>query len=282
MTRGDDDAECAGRLASAIRMALDVPATAPPGFSGAFEDAAELFGDALHFEADPRLFASNLLFECGPPGARKRVCQFFTGWGDWEQISFDFRNEAIFREVGEVAAQGGWSRQLPSHRKFRVRMRDGRPVRRNNVALDTVAKIDAYFENTASLLASIAAKGVVRRPAFTIEMAAAFAASEIRPVAAEIVERDVGAGIGPRGELLRVCPGLHRTAAALHLGVASMPVELRMIHIAFLRQHGAAEDPLAAVRRVLAHARRAYAAASRPGADPFLQQQSRPYQETPP
>lgn len=154
-------------------------------------------------------------------------------------------------------------------------------MRRNNVALDTVSKIDAYFKSTAELLASIADKGVVKRPAFTVDMALSYTPTEIRPLAGEMLERDVGVGIGPQGELLRVCSGLHRTAAALHLGVTSMPVELRMIHIDILRQNGAADDPLAAIRRTLDYARSAFAPENQSGVAPHRNQQPSIHQETP-
>jgi hypothetical protein len=129
-------------------------------------------------------------------------------------------------------------------------------VVRNRVILDSVEMIDAYFANIEGLIRNIRSRGVERRASFDVRRAARLETSVVRPLASEVVERDVGVGLGANGELIRVCAGAHRTAAARILGLAAIPAELCLIHVEFLAKIMAQtkSDPIEAVLYCVRHA----------------------------
>jgi hypothetical protein len=119
-----------------------------------------------------------------------------------------------------------------------------------------VERIDAYFANVEELVRSIHGRGVEPRASIDFRRAAQLETSVVRPLASEVVERDIGVGLGANGELLRVCAGAHRTAAAKVFGLASIPAELCLIHVEFLAKVMAQtkSDPIEAVLFCVRHA----------------------------
>ncbi len=131
---------------------------------------------------------------------------------------------------------------------------------RNQVVLDSRELIDEYFVATEQLVDSIRTHGLMRRERKNIAAFEGISSSRVRPLSSEVTERNIGVALGASGELYRVCAGNHRTAAALALGLRSMPVELSLIHTDFLRRSmvQANCDALAAVLECVRFAKTEY------------------------
>lgn len=248
---------------SAVRAALPLSDGKALQFAVPFEEATQVFGDELLLDIDPGHLTENLPFQIRIAQTPTRICDFFHGAGNWKRISFDFRDRPIYQEMQEILTHDGPLRNLKSYRDCVAQMSEGRPRTSNGVALDRIEKIDLYFQSNRKLLDSIRAHGVMRRPAFDTVRAEAYETSPVRTLHSEVIERDVGIGIGANGEIYRVCQGLHRTAAAVLLGVPVMPVQLRLIHLGFLRRMMREDGSgiIAAVRRCIGFARERYGSA---------------------
>lgn len=103
------------------------------------------------------------------------------------------------------------------------------------MALKTPALVERYFGNLAELARSIAESGVVRRSDYR-RAAHLFADFSVRRPWIEAVESDIGIAIGAQGEVYRFASGKHRTAIAQALGLASIPVEVRLVHADWLER----------------------------------------------
>ncbi len=243
-------------IAAAIREATAVKS----GLFVALERATSYFGDELLMNVSPQNLIQQLRFRIGPDSGGERVCDYFLGTGPWPDHLLQIAESYIFREVAEIAANGKMPKESSSYKRFIKRLESGNPVVRNRVILDSVEMIDAYFANMEDLIRSIRDRGVEPRANFDFSQIAQLDTSVVRPLVSEVMERDVGVGLGAHGELLRVCAGAHRTAAARVLGLASIPAELRLIHVEFLAKVMAQtkSDPIEAVQYCVRHAESNY------------------------
>ena len=239
-------------IAAAIREATGVDAR----LFVSLERATSYFGDELLMDVSPQNLIQQLRFRIDSDNGGERVCHFFLGTGHWPDRLIQVSESNIFREVAEIAANGKMRKESRFYKRFIRRLKCGRPMVRNRVILDSVEMIDAYFANIEGLIRNIRDRGVERRASFDVRRAARLETSVVRPLASEVVEREVGVGLGANGELIRICAGAHRTAAARVLGLASIPVELRLIHVEFLAKVMAQtkSDPIEAVRYCVRHA----------------------------
>lgn len=199
-----------------------------PGFV-----ARRALGRDLVIDIDPGVLRQRLdhLFRQGdePCDIRDR----FIGAGDWTPVLRGLRNSSTHREVAEIVAAGFDYRRTASYRKALERAAVARPVKRNFVVLSSPAKIEAYFRRSAEMCRSIGQSGVLRR-ADQGRRLASFATPSVRLPWVELGEVDVGVAVGSGGELYRFAAGKHRTAAAQVLNIASIPVEVRLVHADWL------------------------------------------------
>lgn len=237
----------AAGLGDDFAAALDA-AAGKTGLFVAFDRAVAHFGDALVTTVAPGSLAHQIRFAIGAGG---RVCDRFLIAGPWREQLFGFATQPVFEEVAEIAAHGRMPEEARPYRRFRQRLAEGNPVVRNGVRLGSAELIDAYFDYVARLVRSIRERGVVPRGGIDLGRIAELETGPVRPLAGEIFERDIGVGLGADGELFRVCSGAHRMATAIVLGLAAVPVELRLIHVEFLAKVMAQSgcDPLDAVPR---------------------------------
>lgn len=241
-----------GEIAAAIQEATAVKI----GLFVALERATSYFGDELVLDVSPQNLIQQLRFRIDSDNGEERVCDYFLGTGPWPDHLLQISESLVFREVAEIAANGKMPKESGSYKRFIKRLGKGHPVVRNRVVLDSVEMIDAYFANIEGLIRNIRGRGVERRAGFDFRQVSQLETSVVRPLASEVVERDVGVGLGANGDLIRVCAGAHRTAAARVLGLASIPVELCLIHVEFLAKIMAQtkSDPIEAVLYCVRHA----------------------------
>lgn len=212
--------------------------------------ARRALGDELMVDVDPNILEIRLEHRFKHNGRMCNIRDRFLGAGDWTPLLRPIARSSTNREVAEIVRAGFDYRETASYRRALERAVDGNPVRRNFVALSSPARIEAYFRQTADMCRSVKEFGVLRRRDFGWRKAS-FAHPSVRLPWIEFGESEIGIAIGPNGEAYRFASGKHRTAAAKALGLASMPVEIRLVNLHWLARQMAESGlaPASALRR---------------------------------
>ncbi len=167
-------------------------------------------------------------------GRRFHVDRFFVGGGDWSPLLDPVEDSSICREARELHEAGMDRHATHVYRRYLERARAGRPVRRNKVPLATDAAVDAYFDRFVGLFESVRRHGILRRETLSRadEEALGGIGRELpmRRLWSEWVEKEIGVAISAHGELIKLPGGQHRTAIARVLGLATIPVQVRLVH----------------------------------------------------
>lgn len=245
MRRGRFDRLLGDALAAAIRHGTGF-------YLGGFA-AQRALGDQLVIDIDPSILRHQLAFRVRQGDRVFSIRDKFLGAGDWQPLLQDLRRSSTHREVMAIVEAGFDYRRTEGYRRALERAGSQSPVKRNFVALSSPDKVETYFRQTTEMCRSIQALGVVRRAEYGLRLA-----SLRRPLVRlpwlELGELDIGVAIGPEGEIYRFASGKHRTPAAQALGLKSIPVEVRMVHAAWLerqmRQSG--QGPTAALLAAIA------------------------------
>lgn len=195
--------------------------------------ARRALGAALVIEADPRRIDRRLRHRVETGGRTLLIRDRFLGAGDWTPLIDPLDDASTYRDAQEVVAAGLDYRRTRAYRTALERAAEGRPVERNFVALATPALVERYFARLAALVRSISEAGIVRRAEYR-RMAHLFGDLRVRMPWVELAESDVGIAVGADGAIYRFAPGKHRTAIAQALGLATMPVEVRLVHADWL------------------------------------------------
>jgi hypothetical protein len=152
--------------------------------------------------------------------------------------------------VQEIVQNDFDYRKTEAYRSALERSRGPRPIRRNFVALRSPQLVESYFKQASELCRSIRDNGVRRRAEFR-RTAGVFSSPTVRLPWVEFAEADIGLAIGPDGELFHFGSGKHRIAAAQALRLKSVPMEVRMVHAAWLEREiaGSGLKPVEALLR---------------------------------
>jgi hypothetical protein len=142
---------------------------------------------------------------------------------------------ATHRDVTEIIEADLDYRSTGAYRKALRRASGRKPVRRNFIALKTPHLVERYFLHVTDLCRSIRGRGILPRTRFR-QFSHAFKNPRVRLPAVELAESDIGISVGHDGELCHFGPGKHRIAAAQALGLGSVPVEVRLVHLAWLQR----------------------------------------------
>jgi hypothetical protein len=220
--------------------------------------ARRALGRELWIDIDPAVLERRLEHRFRQDGQVHIIRDRFLGAGDWTPLIRRLDRSTTHREVAEVVEAGLHYRETPSYAKALDRARGPKPMQRNFVRLSSPDKVEAYFRQTADMCRSIEEFGLIRRSDYGRRLSS-FARPSVRLPWVEFGELDIGVAIGAGGELYRFASGKHRTAAAQALKLASIPVEIRLVHADWLARHMATGlTPLAALRKgiaALAHAK---------------------------
>lgn len=203
------------------------------GFSLPVPLAVRTLGRNLEFSLPARALAINMYPWVVSGGKPLRVCHFFLGDGDWKPLLFPFSEGRIYREMGELIVAGGKFRESGVFAELVRKAEEGRPERRNAVYLRTVPMIESYFARYLALVESIQSQGLLRIRELR---RGSLRGGGVRLPVSDRTEMDIGVGIDSGGELVRLPDSQHRSAIAVHLDLPSVPVELRMIHLDWLRR----------------------------------------------
>ncbi|MCB1432806.1 MAG: hypothetical protein KDK75_10160 [Alphaproteobacteria bacterium] len=245
-------------LALELRQLLSTARSWPLPFAGSYVAFHGVFGNRLVIDVDPRQVTHQFPPNRVIAGQNVAAADYFLGRGPWAPMLEPLDKSVIHREVAELLAHGGRYRGTAGYAALVRRLEAGRPAIRNLQDLDSIARIDGYFEDLHRLIVSIRDNGYRRRPDYDgLESAsdAAKASSPVRPVLVELMESEIGIGVDADGSLVRVGPGNHRMAIARQLGLARVPVELRLFHAAWVRRQmaqgkGPLQSITAGVRRI--------------------------------
>jgi hypothetical protein len=213
--------------------------------------AARLAEGADAAEIPPHLarwyFGTSLTFEVNPAALRTRISDFvrdqegarwighsFLDAADWSAALAPVERSPVHREMLELVAADVDFRKV---RAYQVHVRcavAGRPIKRNGVALASVAEVDAYYRYCADLIASMREHGALPRRKLGPIGRVWLKHRDARPPILNSAERDIGVAIDGDGTLVRHRGGKHRTAIAQALGLPSVPVEVRLVHVGWL------------------------------------------------
>ncbi len=202
-------------------------------FLGGFP-ARRALGARLLIHVDPRLIEHRLEHRVAEGNRVYLIRDRFLGAGDWTPLLTRVRSSSTYREVAEIVEAGFDYRRTRAYRTALERAGGPQPVNRNFVTLNSSERVETYFRQTADLCRSIREHGVKPRSEHGSRMSGG--SWRVRLPWVELGEVNIGVAIGENGEILRFASGKHRTAAAQSLGLPSMPVEVRLVHAAWLRR----------------------------------------------
>lgn len=183
-------------------------------------------------------------------GRIEHVDNFFLLPGDWSPLLGDIEASLVMREARQLLAASLDFKRTQIYDQYLRRLPMQRPVLRGHIRLDSADLIDAYFSRYVDLFRSIQAHGLRRRGDYQAAAVPRVGLSGWHQRWAEWGEREIGVAIAENGELARLPGGQHRAAIATVLELPRMPVQVRLIHPAWLARQPDA-TPWEAVRRVL-------------------------------
>jgi len=159
---------------------------------------------------------------------------WFVSSGDWSRLLLDASDSAVMREARQLKECDFDFRETASYQRYVRGLDEDFKVVRNRVHLDSREKLDAYFERYVRLFRSIQRHGVLRiAEAAPRQLASSTAPDRDYPVTDE---QDIGIAIGPDGDPILLPGAKHRLAIATLLELATVPVQIRMVHTNWLRQ----------------------------------------------
>ncbi|MXN49431.1 hypothetical protein GR138_30015 [Shinella kummerowiae] len=192
------------------------------------------FRDTLLLMIDPKTVNQRLhdhLFD----GERVRwIGQYFVDGSDWKPITRPLHGSRSHSEIVELSQFGRDFRRGPRYLHYVDKIKRGDMLKRNRVEIDTIEKLDSYFEYYLALIKSIETKGIVHHSIFGLFNHTGRGHRWTRSFWQDLAERPIGVAINADGRLVRHSSGKHRMAAALALGVNRIPVEIRLVHARWL------------------------------------------------
>lgn len=190
--------------------------------------AAAYFGDSLFLDIAPQTLTHRLNEKYHDAEGWHWIGESFVDAGDWQDRLSLLQRSPAHREIIEICRTRDRFRDGRHYQTYLRQIRDGRPPRRNGRRIDTVEKLDAYFRYYAELIDNIERTGLL--PRHRVQRG-----RRARSFWQDFVERDIGVAIDRDGRLVRHTSGKHRLAAAIGLGLTTVPVEIRLVHLGWLQ-----------------------------------------------
>lgn len=218
-----------GRFNQAVKQLAVQGGSALPAAQGSF-----FFGEDLLLSIET-LTVENRLPDTFFDGTRVHwIGAHFVDGGDWNPIKGSITTSSSHREIVELCETRQAFREGKRYRNYARRIAAGTGVRRNRIALDTIEKLDSYFEYYLALIEDIERNGIVSRSDLGLRGQTGRRYRWTRTFWQDFAERDIGVAIDADGRLVRHTNGKHRMAAAIALGIERIPVEIRLVHAGWL------------------------------------------------
>lgn len=163
---------------------------------------------------------------------------FFLSTGDWSPLLRAVQDCPVLDEAAQLRAAELRYRNTACFEHYIRCKKEGSPLVRNQVKLDTTAKVEAYFERFVDLFQSIADHGFLPLRQARSTRRELDETSSVRRLFTIWGEKDVGIALtAGRGPVL-LPGGKHRLAIARVLSLPEIPVRVGMLHVSWLRQLG--------------------------------------------
>jgi hypothetical protein len=169
-------------------------------------------------------------------GYTQHAATYFVCADNWGDLLAPFNNYPVMREAIQMHRANLDYKRTKVYTRFLALAREGKPVWRNQLMLNTEERIDDYFNRFVALFESIQAHGVLPIGSLTAPLAKQFRPSAARRWKTQWGERDIGVALGPDGELVLLPGGKHRLAVATVLKISHVPVQVRMVHVDWLKR----------------------------------------------
>ncbi|WP_374274254.1 hypothetical protein [Brevundimonas sp.] len=193
-----------------------------------------VFGEALDLRIDPARLTHRLADAWDDDGDVRSADQAFIDGGDWREIIYPVSDSRSHVEMLDLCRWRADFRRTSRYRVLAEQIAAGQAPRRDGVSLKSISDLDRHYLRGLALIESLERQGL---------QAVSRASSERRPPPAlrrapwrEWAERDIGVAVATDGSLVRHTCGRHRFAAAQGLGLASIPVEVRLVHAGWLAE----------------------------------------------
>jgi hypothetical protein len=161
---------------------------------------------------------------------------YFICSADWSAWLTDLSSSSVMTEANQMHQAGLDYKSTRIYAKHLQNIERGAAVIRNKVSLDTPLKLNAYFNRFVALFESIQKHGVLPLKQARNCDEALSTSSSVRSWRTNFGEKDIGVAIGPDAELVLLPGAKHRLAIARVLGIARVPVQMRMVHKAWLQR----------------------------------------------
>lgn len=207
-----------------------------PAFFLPMHFGVRAFGEALWLDLPVQNLHTRLHDWIGHEDAIVHSSDYFFCSGDWSPLLAAADGSPVMTEATQLLQANLDYRSTRIYAKHRQLIESGKTLSRNQVALDTVQKLDDYFDRFVALFKSIQTHGVLPLADARAFDTSLDKVSELRRWDTHVGEKDIGVALGPSGEIV-VLPGAkHRLAIATTLRLTSVPVQLRMIHVDWLHK----------------------------------------------
>lgn len=148
---------------------------------------------------------------------RLHTSDYFLAYGDLVPARYEMSRLPVLREVQELMAADWQCERTPTYAQLVKAMEQQRPVVRQQIRLDSLEKIQAYFQRFQALHASVVQHGVLSN-------------KEVAQKLGLESDREIGIALDRDGAVVKLHGGKHRFALAVAHQLKTVPVELRMVH----------------------------------------------------
>ncbi|MEH6403326.1 MAG: hypothetical protein V7750_08135 [Sneathiella sp.] len=221
-----------------------------------FNKAVRRMADTRQFSLDPIfarcLFGEKLILSVPTQIIQRHTNPWLTLFGknyciqdyflcdaQLDGVAGEISNLFTIREAEELIALGWDYRKAECYQNYRIALKANKLIRRQNVLLDSIEKIDQYFEKFKALHDSIKKHGLV----------SSNSNSSIKK--SILTQRNIGVAIDQNGTLIKLSNGKHRYALAHALNLPFIPVEINMVHCGLLQDTDSCVDPYNKMYRLL-------------------------------
>ena len=198
------------------------------------EYAIRYYGSTLHLDIDPLSLTHRISDWVRTPKGVRWMGTSFLDSADWSAAIAPVVRSPIHREMQEFVTVGGDLRDTKAYREMMLAIKLGRPTRRNSATLTNGEAVESYLRYCRDLIKSMRKRGAVRHsqsgPFYRLRLKH----RDVRSPVHDSTERDIGVAVTESGALIRHLGGKHRTAIAQALLLPSIPVEIRLVHTAWL------------------------------------------------
>lgn len=152
-------------------------------------------------------------------GRVRNTTDYFLGAGDWAPLIRATDDDPVRAEARQLREAGLVYTATAAYQQLAREIDRGAAPRRQGRALRTRADLDAYFRRFVRLYQAIEAHGMLPHHALDA------------PGLRYNADRALGIAVDADGTWHRLQGGNHRWAIAQVLGIETVPVELRLVHV---------------------------------------------------